>query len=207
MEGRVQSETKRICIMTVPSHNPIGSARQPKASANQPNDLPISCHDETSQLSSAEQGRGECDAGNPRSSRALNGACAYLVHELASTTTAVLMNAQVLGWKLPPYSRLKRPLREIERNAQRGSELMKCLLRRLGTDGTDQADEDRRCQQDGGLRFIDTVTAQEPRVDSGRAENLPPRTNSGPAPGFFSAPEVELTPPCDACTSTFPKKG
>ena len=117
------------------------------------------------------------------------------------------MNAQVLGWKLPPYSRLKRPLREIERNAQRGSELMKCLLRRLGTNGTDQADEDRRCLQDGGLRFIDTVTDQELRVDSGSAENLPPRTNSGSAPGFFSAPEVELTSPCDACTSRFPKKG
>ena len=189
------------------SHNPSGSARQTKPLANQSRHLSIACDDETSQISSAGQGREERDPGNPCSSRAFNGGCAALVHELANTTTAVLMNAQVLGWKLPPYSRLKRPLREIERNAQRGSELMKCLLRRLGTDGTDQADEERRCVQDGGLGLIDAVTAQEPRADSGSAENLPPRTNSRPAPGFFSVPEVELTSPCDGCTSAFPKKG
>ena len=193
--------------MNVTSHNPGGSARQAKPLANQLSHPPITWDDESSQISSAGQGREERDPGNSCSSRAFNGGCATQVHELANTTTAVLMNAQVLGWKLPPYSRLKRPLREIERNAQRGSELMKCLLRRLGTNGTDQADEDRRCLQDGGLRFIDTVTDQEPRVDSGSAENLPPRTNSGSAPGFFSAPEVELTSPCDACTSRFPKKG
>jgi hypothetical protein len=222
MEGRVQSETKRIWIMNVASHNPIGSARQPKASANQPNDLPISCHDETSQLSSAEQGRGECDAGNPRSSRAFNGDCADLVHELANTTTAVLMNAQVLAWKLPPYSHLKRPLREIERNAHRGGELMKRLLSRLApakdTDTKDTKDTDRKDTtgqesepslwvQGPGVELNDTVTVQEPGVNSGNAENLPPRMNSRPAPGFSSASEVELTSPCDGCTSTFPKKG
>jgi hypothetical protein len=141
------------------------------------------------------------------SSRAFNGDCAALVHELANTTTAVLMNAQVLGWKLPPYSHLKRPLREIERKAQRGSELMKCLLRRLGTEGTDQANEERRWVQDRGLELSDTVTAQEPRVDSGSAENLPPRTNARLAPGFFSIPEAELTSPCDGRPSRFPKKG
>ena len=102
---------------------------------------------------------------------------------------------------------MKRPLREIERNAQRGSELMKCLLRRLGTDGTDQANEERRWVQDRGLELSDTVTAQEPRVDSGSAENLPPRTNARLAPGFFSIPEAELTSPCDGRPSRFPKKG
>ena len=134
--------------MNRPSHNPIGSAKQEKPMANQLGHLAIACDDETSQMSSAEQGREECDAGNPRSSRAFSGDCADLVHELANTTTAVLMNAQVLGWKLPPYSRLKRPLREIERNAQRGGELMKRLLRRLGTDAMDPADQETRCVQD-----------------------------------------------------------
>ena len=189
------------------THNPIGSATQMQPLANQLDRFPITGNDETSQMSSAGQGREECDPGNRRSSRPFSGDCADLVHELANTTTAVLMNAQVLGWKLPPYSRLKRPVREIERNAQRGSELMKCLLRRLGTNGTDQADEDRRYLQDGGLRFIDTVTAQEPGVDSRSAANLPPRTSSHPAPGFSSAAEVELTARCDGCTSMFPKKG
>lgn len=207
--------------MNEASHNPIGSARQAKASANQLDDLPITCDDPTSQLSSAEQGRGECDAGNPRSSRAFHGDCADLVHELANTTTAVLMNAQVLGSKLPPYSHLKRPLREIERNAQRGGELMKRLLSRLApaedtrakdTQDTDtkattgQVSEDRSSVQAPGVGLIETVTAQEPGVDPGNAENLPPQS-SRPAPGFSSAWEVELTSACDGCTSTFPKKG
>lgn len=58
--------------------------------------------------------------------------CEELLHMLSNVITAVLMNAQVLEWKLPPYSHLKRPIREIERNAQRGSELVKQLMRRLG---------------------------------------------------------------------------
>lgn len=205
--------------MNVASHNPIGSARQAKASANQLEPLAMAGDEETSQMSSAGQGREECDAGNPRSSRAFNGDCADLVHELANTTTAVLMNAQVLGWKLPPYSHLKRPLREIERNAQRGGELMKRLLSRLAPakdthtkdpdtkDTTGQGSEPSSCVQGPGVELIDTVTAQGPSVDSGNAENLPPRMSSRPAPGFSSASEVELTSPCDGCTSTFPKKG
>jgi hypothetical protein len=56
--------------------------------------------------------------------------CAELVHELSNLMTGVLVNAQVLQWKLPPYSHFKRPLREMERNAQRGSELLKALMRR-----------------------------------------------------------------------------
>jgi hypothetical protein len=100
----------------------------------------MSCDDETTQMSSAEQGREGRDPGNPRSSRAFDCDCADLIHELANTTTAVLMNAQVLGWRLPPYSRLKRPLREIERNPQRGGELMKRLLSHLATEADEQAD-------------------------------------------------------------------
>lgn len=45
--------------------------------------------------------------------------------------TVILMNAQVVGWKLPPYSHLKRSVREIERSAQRGGELLKGLLRQF----------------------------------------------------------------------------
>lgn len=60
--------------------------------------------------------------------------CAEVVHELANLMTAVLVNAQVLGWKLPPYSHLKRPVREVERNAQRGGELLKRLMVRCTGD-------------------------------------------------------------------------
>jgi hypothetical protein len=218
---RLQAETKRIWIMSVANHNPIGRARQANSSANQLKHLPIACHEETSEMSSAEQGREERDTGDPCSSRVFNGECADLVHELANTTTAVLMSAQVLGWKLPPYSHLKRPLREIERNAQRGGELMRRLLSRLalaenakdtedpkGTkDTTGQVSEDSSCRQGPWLGLCDTVTAQGPGVDFGNAENLPPRMTARPAPGFSLAAEVELTSPCDACTSRFPKKG
>src|SRR5689334_9845329 len=55
------------------------------------------------------------------------GDCAEMLHELANLMTGVVVNAQVLGWKLPPYSHLKRPVREVERNAQRGGELLKRL--------------------------------------------------------------------------------
>ena len=194
--------------MNTASHNPIGGASQAKPSANQLCHLPMTGVDEISRMSSARPRCEERDPGNSRSSRGLQG-CAALVHELAKTTTAVLMNAQMLGWKLPPYSRLKRPLREIERNAQRGSELMKCLLRRLGTEEVDQANRERRPVQDRRLGQIDAVTAQEPGADSGNAENLPHGTKGRPAPGFYSTAEaeIELTSPCDGCPSTFPKKG
>ncbi len=58
--------------------------------------------------------------------------CASLLHTLSNTMTSILMNAQVLAWKLPPYSHLKRPVREVERNAQRSSELLKRLMRQAG---------------------------------------------------------------------------
>ncbi len=53
-----------------------------------------------------------------------------LLHELCNLMSGVLLNAQMLEWKLPPYSHLKRPIREVARNAQRAAELMKRLQRR-----------------------------------------------------------------------------
>jgi len=57
--------------------------------------------------------------------------CAELLHGLNNALVSMLLNAQVMEWKLPSYSRLKRNLHEIERNAQRGGELVKRLLQRL----------------------------------------------------------------------------
>lgn len=57
--------------------------------------------------------------------------CEELLHELSNIVTGVVMHAQMLEWKLPPYSHLKRSVREIGRNAQRGSELLKRIVRRL----------------------------------------------------------------------------
>ncbi len=197
---RLQLEIRRLWIMDFASHSPTGSARQPNPSAAQPDCLPIPCDKETSEMSSAGQAREECEQENQRSSRALSADCAHLIHELANTTTAVLVNVQVLGWKLPAYSRLKRPLHEIERNAQRGGELMKRLLSQLSTDSPDPASYQQ-------ISRSHTVTAQEPEACSGSAANLPLPINPRPAPVFSCDQEDELTAPCDGCTSTFPKKG
>ena len=64
--------------------------------------------------------------------------CAELLHGLNNTLVSTLLNAQVMEWKLPSYSRLRRNLHEIERNAQRGGDLVKRLLQRL--DGTTPED-------------------------------------------------------------------
>jgi len=61
--------------------------------------------------------------------------CAELVHELSNLVTAVLLNAQMLEWKLPPYSHIKRPIREMARNAQRASELLRRLTGRCAGAG------------------------------------------------------------------------
>jgi hypothetical protein len=58
------------------------------------------------------------------------GECSDVLHELANVMTGVVTNSQLLGWKLPPYSHLKRSVRELERGAQRSSELLKRLRER-----------------------------------------------------------------------------
>jgi hypothetical protein len=59
------------------------------------------------------------------------GECAEIFVGLNNALASVILNAQVMEWKLPSYSRSKRYLHEIERNAQRGGELVKRLLGRL----------------------------------------------------------------------------
>ncbi len=58
------------------------------------------------------------------------GECSDVLHELSNVMTGVLTNVQVLSWKLPPYSHLKRAVRELERGAQRSAALMKRLRER-----------------------------------------------------------------------------
>ena len=59
------------------------------------------------------------------------GDCSEILHGLNNALASMLLSAQVMEWKLPSYSRSKRYLHEIERNAQRGGELVKQLLARL----------------------------------------------------------------------------
>jgi hypothetical protein len=69
------------------------------------------------------------------------GDCEELVHQLSNVITPILMHAQMLEWKLPPYSHLKRPVRELERNARRAGELLKAMMRRAGDGNPGTAEE------------------------------------------------------------------
>lgn len=92
------------------------------------------------------KGNGQCTAlSTPGALSGDPGAPATLdtLHQVANAMTTVMINAQAVGWKLPPHSRVKRQVREIERSAQRGGELLKSLLQRFATvHGEAQEDQD-----------------------------------------------------------------
>jgi len=114
------------------------------------------------------------------------GDCEELLHELSNVITGVLMNAQVLEWKLPAYSHLKRSVREVERNAQRGGELLKRLMRRLATGKAETPSADLASDK---VEAIEAVVSGE--LTRGPIGERPPH----------------LTGDCDPCTSGFfPKR-
>lgn len=116
---------------------------------------------------------------------------ASTLHELANSVTALLINTQVLDWKLPPYSHLKRPVREIERHAQRSSTLVKRLLSKF------EAMEEvnlESCQQVPSLRgpmLRSMTTVGNPGLvtTEQRPAKLPARVLLPPAPGSSTAPK------------------
>jgi len=63
------------------------------------------------------------------SSPLFTGRCHETLHELSNLVTALVLNAQALECKLPAYSHLKRPVRQLSRTAQRTGQLMKQLMR------------------------------------------------------------------------------
>jgi hypothetical protein len=121
------------------------------------------------------------------------------LHELANSLTAVLINIQVLEWKLPPYSHLKRAVREIERHALRSSALLKHLLGKL------EAME--KVNLESCLQVLSShypaptnMTAADQGLD---------KTNKRSARGplLECNAQIELTSSCDGCTSArFPKE-
>ena len=50
-----------------------------------------------------------------------------ILHGLNNMLVSILLNAQVIEWKLPSYSRIRRNVHEIERSAQRGAVLLSRL--------------------------------------------------------------------------------
>lgn len=121
--------------------------------------------------------------------------CAELVHELSNLITGVLLNAQVLEWKLPPHSHLKRPVHELTRNAQRSSE----LLKRLSCRCTDAGQETPGTQPRAALA---PATARP----ASALEPTRAATGCGPANGSAGRLSPDLTGACDSRTSgVFPK--
>ena len=143
----------------------------------------------------------EGGAKTPLSPQAGWGGCADTLHELANTVNAVLINAQLLEWKLPPYSRLKRPVREIERHAQRSGALLKRLLRQF--EAEEEATQDL-CGQVPALHGTGAaVTAQGPDATTRGPAKLLSLAPSLSAPVSCFPPKNELTTLCDPCTSSF----
>jgi hypothetical protein len=146
----------------------------------------------------------ECDRGGGSGPQVSCDDCGDLLHRLANILTGVIMSAQMLEWKLPAYSHLKRPLRELERNAQRGGEMVKQLMRQVGEDPSDQSFLN---QVDSQVMASAVVAIQEPGAMVMQAGNSPHGVASATAPGFFVSPVRHLTNDCDPCTSSFfPKR-
>jgi hypothetical protein len=157
-------------------------------------DVAAVCHREAPD---ATEGEGDAASAQSRDR------CEGLLHTLANVVTGILMNAQILSWKVPPYSCLKRPLREIENHALRAAELVNLLSCELsGAIRTSRLIQNELREYLPPREGI-AVTAQEPAATA----DLPPAANRLKAPGFFRARRQALTTRCDVSPSgDFPKR-
>jgi hypothetical protein len=113
------------------------------------------------QVSSSDGEREAYALGRACASRLSIDSCAVILRDLEHAIAGMLVNAQVMEWKLPPYSHAKRYVREIERNAQRSAELVKQVMRKLAI-----VDERQQvCEEVPDFTgAMAAVTAQEPNV-------------------------------------------
>ena len=199
------ARTKRTREMN--AQIPIGRVNQRAPAKEETGNIPLPVpflNGNASQAMASSSGEGEeSDARTSPSSHTGCSGCAETVHELANTMTAVLINAQVLEWKLPPYSRMKRPVREIERHAQRGGALLKRLLRHFEAGPEEEANQQLCGQVPCWHGTMAAGTAQGPNATAAGPVKLPPLTRPASAPGSWIPPEKELTLVCDPCTSMF----
>jgi len=133
--------------------------------------------------------------------------CAELLHGLNNVLVGMLLNAQVLEWKLPSYSRLKRNLHEIERNAQRGGELVRRLLKRFELPHSEQLTGGNNGAE---AAAIDPAVIASANVEPDSAG--PTEVGELELPGPTATSQLKigkrcLTHLCDARTSVvFPKR-
>lgn len=132
-------------------------------------------------------GKGEAEESGARAplSSVAGSGCADTLHELANSVTAILINAQVLDWKLPPYSRLKRAVRELERNAQRCKALMKRLLCQIdAAEGAHRGPlRDLPSLHGPMLEALAVATSSRPDATAQGFANRRPMAPLPPAPG------------------------
>jgi hypothetical protein len=108
--------------------------------------------------------------------------CTEILHDLGNVLSGMLVNAQVMQWKLPAYSHSKRYVREIERGAQRGGSLLQQLIRRLAAL---QQSQERVCGEAPHLAgAVVAVTAQEPNGEMDRLADQPLSSAPRAAPAF-----------------------
>lgn len=122
--------------------------------------------------------------GGARCSRITCDECSEILHGLNNVFASMLLNAQVMEWKLPSYSRSKRYLHEIERNAQRGGELVKRLLVRVQADCQGDLTDPGENPTLPGTKIA--VATQEPTV-AVTAIELPLEPAAHTAPVFLSS--------------------
>ena len=112
--------------------------------------------------------------------------CAEILHGLNNVLAGMLLNAQVMEWKLPSYSRSKRYLHEIERNAQRGGELVRRLLRRLEAGCRTDLRDSQVCREASSMTGAGIAVATQEPDASVRVADEPMGTETHTAPVFLS---------------------
>src|SRR5271165_1577445 len=122
----------------------------------------------------------------PGCSRGACDDCSEILHGLNNVLASMLLNAQVMEWKLPSYSRSKRYLHEIERNAQRGGELVRRLLARMQEGCEIDVADAQDCGEAPTLAGADVAATRESAVLV-RAVDVPPRIEAHTAPVFLSS--------------------
>ena len=111
---------------------------------------------------------------------------AEILHGLNNVLASVLLNAQVMEWKLPSYSRSRRYLHEIERNAQRGGELVKRLLGQLEARCPAALCDTRTCAEGPCLDGASDAVATQDSAAVAQEAELPLGTITHPAPVFLA---------------------
>ena len=115
--------------------------------------------------------------------------CAEILHGLNNALAGMLLNAQVMEWKLPSYSRSRRYLHEIERNAQRGGELVKRLLERLEARCPAAVSECRSSAGTSASAAEDCALATPERGAADLVSELSLKVANHPTSVFLSHPE------------------